>query len=141
MTWYNPLSWFGDNSGRKNSSDSNPRINRKGLEDTLDWIDKTQGDLVLYCANPQCERKEIFGNEIFYSPDFGEFYHDGDCGRLAVVHKTFTSGEIMFGNFETINRREAIDMIRKGKIKYMPLSPESNIRMHIEASYPPREKD
>ncbi|HIH17409.1 MAG TPA: hypothetical protein HA282_01735 [Nanoarchaeota archaeon] len=135
MTWYNPStwSWF-----RKDDSDRVPDRadgeKSKSLEDTLDWIQEHKGNLVLYCANPQCERREITGDSIFYSLTYHEFYHDGECGTLANVHKVFQSGQSMSVNYDVITRDEAIDLIRGGVVKYVPFSPESNIRAKKIAS-------
>jgi len=91
MVWYNPRTWFKE---REQTEDS-------GLE--------------LRCANPQCNGL-IREDTISYIPEFNEFYHVGDCPRIAVAHKSGASC-LVIGDVRFLSRKRAIELVKKGEIK------------------------
>ena len=93
MVWYNPLSWRQRNGDDKTS----------GVQEHL------------FCANPQCSL-EITEERMAYNAEHREVYHPGECQNLAIAHKVFQSGEMMFAGFDFISRKKALQLLGKGKI-------------------------
>lgn len=107
MVWYNPKSWF----GKKQSSE------KYSLDEHFSGDD-------LICGNPQCKRV-ILNSEIAYDREHNEFYHDCDCAKFVVVHRTFKTGQPQFMQLEYFSREEAIKI--KSGLEAKLESPEKKI--------------
>lgn len=92
MSWYNPLSWFG-----KNESDGR--------------------DLTLYCDGPRC-KLPIEDETVDYSVGRREVYHPFplSCVVSATAHRAFDSRGIVIERYSVIGRREAMRLLRKGRL-------------------------
>ena len=105
MAWYNPLHWFEKQQEIKNEQ-TDPDM-----------------ELKLYCGNPQCKDPIIREDHLAYNPDEKEICHRGECQSLAMVHRMWLNPgtrdhpNILYANYEFINRKEAFQLIRKGQIK------------------------
>ena len=94
MVWYNPLTWFQSGPVRKPG--------------------------VLYCDSPQCGQP-IRDNEMSYHSGLGKLYHPGDpqfddCRLFAVAAMTLATGIPMYALFESITRKEALELLKTGKL-------------------------
>ena len=87
MVWYNPRSWFGK---------------KENLTEILG-----ENNYKLICDNPEC-KKEIRDHEVAYNPRHNEFYHVGNCPQLAIVHRTFNTGEMQFMQLEYLSLNDAM---------------------------------
>lgn len=51
-----------------------------------------------------------------YEPQEREVVHPGQCQSLLIAHRVMKGGGMMFGNFETISRKDALALAKEGKL-------------------------